>query len=310
MIEVYKNNSDYIGLSVYISGVPTDAATGSVTATLIDTTTGLTLDTQPGERDAIGHYRYLIPLAYTQSDRTLKVVWNFLIGAQAATRTEYVEVVTPYISVDEIKSSYPQLASKTYNEIRDMERRVRAIINVVTGQSFGSKTETISFYGEGQDKLQLNRRITKITGFTANGISPYLAADLPFKLVNDGWGFIVNPSTGFNVNSYYNYDIKSDIGYSYNSLPGNYERSGFFSRGILYTITANFGWDYVPSDINLATKLLIGDYFCTQDAWRLRGVKATSAADMTFEFFDHQGTGNADVDRMLGVYASPNLVII
>lgn len=304
MIEIYKETAEKITFKLYVGGARYNSETAvwlsvvDVDGTVITSNSPATVETAAG----IETYSYIIPLSATTEERDLVVTWHYRAGGVNGTRTEHVTVVTPYVYPDEIYDEYPQLAAKTYEEIKSMERRVRYIIDTICSQTFGKKKKTVKFYGTGEDFMFLNYRILSLDTMTANGIAA--VTPLPFKVMRDGWGFRLNPSANFEYNLL-NYDVKRDVYYG----PGP-NSSGWFTTGTYYELTGVFGWDSVPADINLCAKILVGDYFCPQDAWRQKSVKQTSAADFDFTFFHDQGTGNVDVDRILSQYQVASMVVI
>jgi hypothetical protein len=88
--------------------------------------------------------------------------------------------------------------------------------------------------------------------------------------------------------------------------------NSFFASGKYYTIHGAFGWESVPSKINYATMLLVRDYACSDDIYRRKGVVSINSGNWRMDFAKNafDGTGNADVDRILGEYGNPYMAVI
>lgn len=301
MIEVYKNTAESISFKLYAGGQRVNSDT-PVTLSVTDSDGEVLVASAPAATttpDGFDEYSYILGLNVTNEERELKVVWNYTILGQSGQRIDKVEVVTPYVTPEEIYREYPQLASKTYDEIKGMERRVRKIIEDICNQSFGSRLKTVTIYGTDTYSLRLGERLARIDTVSSNGI-PINLTQVKLRTTEDGYNLY-----RWHEDDYY--DIKRDVYYSV--FPGY---TTYFKSNYYYTITGLFGWETVPNEINLAAKLLIGDLFCNENQWRQKGLKSVRAADWRFEFSDtaFTGTGNAEVDRLLSRFVHNNMVIL
>lgn len=295
MPEIYRGTSDLVELRVYRDGVQV-AADALPTVTV--TRNGTVVATGTATADGLPpRYTFRLGLGLTNTEGSLRVDWTYTLDGATGTKSEVVEVVTPYVTIDEIREAYPQLANKSYDELRDMERRVRTTINSYTNQSFGSVTGTVRVYGMDRDILPLGRRIYRLDSIAVNGTPVDLAA-VPITINESGYAIL-------HSRQHLTSDIKKDIVFPNIS-------NQYFRYSTVYEITGAFGWESVPADINLAAKMLIGDYFCNDSNWRNKGISSVRAADWRFEFGDQAfaGTGNLDVDRILDAYRPFDMVII
>lgn len=285
MIELLRNSSDYITHSVSVAGTP--VAADIITLVVINPETGASFTPNAIEITGVGEYRARLPFAATQFDANLKAYWSYSVAGESVVAEEDIEVVTPYITVKEIRAAHPELAAKTDAELRDMERKVRAIINKVTGQEFGVRKTTVTLTGT--ENFALSNRLYHVHYYTVNGVAGSLSE---LSVLNGGWTVQVTYPPGA-------YQVKSDT----------YLRRGGAMTVVLH---GNFGWPSVPGDINLAAKMLIGDYYCNDAVYRQRGVQAVRAADWRLDFHNKafEGTGNIDVDLLLSKYSGFNMVII
>jgi len=290
MFEVYRNTSDYISHAVYTSGAPVEVDSGDIAVVVKNPETGEVWDSLTVEDLNLGRYQVRLPFAATRYDGSLKSYWTYSIEGEYITAEEDIEIVTPYVSLDEIVTAYPQLETKTFEELRLMERRVRLIIDKITGQSFGAKLQTVTTTTM-TGTFALSDRAYHVHYFTVNGEVGNVA-DL--KLLNDGWLVQVT----YTPSSWYN--VKSDT----------YLRRGEPKMSVV--LHGSFGRPSVPNDINMAALMLIGDYFCAESIYRQRGVNAMTTADWRIDFNARafEGTGNLDADMLLNKYAAYNMVII
>lgn len=236
MIEIYRNSTEYVGLTIYSDGEFQDA-TGEPTVTLYDNDTNVVLaDDEPVFHDSLGHYSYVINLGHTQDERTIRVVWSFMLGEQSATKVDYVSIVTPYATPDEIISQYPELASMDVDQIKELEKRARLIIDAATGQSFGLKRKTMTLrYGD--STTFLTEPAVEIETININGYV-YDPAYSGLTLDNNGW-ILRLPELWNHV--YY----------------ASWRPELMLARGARYNITGLFGYRAVPMDIRLATTMLV-----------------------------------------------------
>lgn len=296
MIEIYRNSTEYVGLTLYSNGQyiePTDADGNPMMPVVrVLSEDGLTVlrDYKTSTRQDVGRYNFLLDLNLTQNESILQVEWNFEIEGDPATKIDYVEVVTPYVTPDTIKSSYPNLADRSHDEIKEHERLARLVIDAYTGQFFGKRRMSVKVYPNSVGTLQFFMNVLSIESLAING-----AAVNP-----TGYRFDYGSNCIYVPRTSDTWEIKYDTA----ARPR--------SKSRYYIATGTFGYQTVPSDVNIAAKMLVNDYFCQDNMYRQKGIKAVRAADWRFDVDDRAftGTGNIDVDRILDKYRVTNLVII
>jgi hypothetical protein len=291
MIEVYRNTSERVYMTINVGNIPTDAD-GDVTVTVTDLTTGTVLATTTAVNDTaeVGHYYYDVPLALTELDRKLEVKWQFELDAQPVVKRDIVSIVTSYVTPAEIIDALPELSTKPYKELKAMEKRVRLIINSYCGQSFGKWYGTETVRGTGGPELYLSTptiSIESVSGLTARWDA-------------DGWPIMPNSPIVAPLSD--TWEIKFD---------GTWGGKIFYENR-KYTVTGWFGWDYVPDEITEAAKLLIADIYCKDSIYRQKGINAVTSADWRLDYSPaaFAGTGNLDVDRLLAPFVVTRLLII
>lgn len=214
----------------------------------------------------------------------------------AQTDEERLSVVTPYVNIEELRTFNPELEIRTDRELMEKERIVRAVINSYCRQSFGRQRKTVNIYGNWRS-LELPERMFRLERVTAGGVN--VTHQFAYN-VNNPY-ILMNPSVG-GIPTFY--DIKSDTWYGRTAYGGG-TRVAFQVRGW-------FGWEDVPSEVNLAAKLLVRDYFLDEARWREAGVDVLRAADWRIEYAQNPATttGNVNVDMMLEKYRDLRLMFI
>lgn len=285
MTEIYRGSSEYINLSVYVSNTPAQVD-DDVSIVLTDVDTGMEYPAAIAEENELGRYRYLVPLSLTQTNKTLKAKWSFSINGEAGTQEDTIKVVTPYVTPDEFYEAYPDI-SKSYEEIRAAERRIRLVIESYCGQSFDKYHDTLKIKLNDPNRIMLPTRIISIDedGITWNGqpYATYQCTIMPYSMV------VPHTSDTF--------EMKFD---------GRLYRDGYAY------ITGWFGFETVPQQVKEAALLLINGLFCRDSIYRQKGITRVRAADWALDFGTHafRGTGNVDADSLLSGYRLTGMAII
>lgn len=300
MIEVYEDTVERLTLDIYYNDTLTDADSG-VTVTIHDVNdplypddTGYTplVDGDTASKSGTGEYAYTIDSTITGSPTRLKVVWDFAVNGQAIEDIDWVDIVRPYAHIHEIKEEYPELANKTNQEIRSMERKVRTIINAFTGTHFSiEKNEKVIVNGSGDDEITLYKPIINIRKVVVGN------EDIT-KMVERKPGDI--------------WSIRKKRTIDDIDLKFSFFTNRFFKEHYEYIITADFGWEYVPNEINLAALLLIEFYFCNESRYHRYGVNEVRTISNTLKFEQNpvESTGHIEVDQILLNFMAPNMVMI
>lgn len=314
MIEVYTGNIGTIFLTTYKDGVPTQPdATPTVVVTNADTGSAITSGTAILiDADYEGEYEFALPSSATNSDRILKIVWSYAFSGKNIQETEYVYVVTPYATIDEITaelgySSNTQDTNYFSSEkIVSAERVARMMIDNELGFSIGKKTSTVTAYGSGADVLTLTDRIISISSITENdelvldNDANYNIFGYDVEITETNYGIrIIPPNPGDNIDEQEQFD--------YTGLT-----MGRFRNGYRYEISGVFGFNYIPVEIKQCVFLLVNDLLCNDSIWRTKYVKKINSGQMSVELSSlaFNGTGNAIVDSMLQKFKMIQVVVI
>ena len=240
-------------------------------------------------------YHITIDPALVEEGDSLLLTWEYApaIGLPV-TVTDRLTVVRPYVSLDQVRQEFPLLANRTYEELRHIERVVRYTINNFCGQDFGKERDkTYVVQGTGQRSLWLPKRLLSLTTVT----SGYQVMG-PMSFITEGRSLAFPGYAGAR-------DIKADIGL----VPG---QPAYFAPGYSYTIRGDWGWDYVPEEIQQAARILMGRFNEPEQTWRRYNVDNIRANDWRMEFTrtSLETTGDVDVDMMLSKYKVPAYGVI
>jgi hypothetical protein len=323
MSEIRKGNNEYVYLDLYgqgADGVPTVTCTNSD-----GVVTNLSVSSDEAPADAVARYFVVLGLAQTQQETELEVEWTFSVGGEPVVRTDYFVVVTPILSVTEVKDIYPDATDK---EARAVEASVRHIIEAYTGQKFGYATKTLTVEGHGETALRLPERLVELTGISTltSVLNPsagiivsdgwYLKkswANVTSTIENDSeyWGDAADATIDDGIYSDPDGDgvgpFVGPLGFRPGGVinaPGTSGGATPWSNDYPFKITGKWGYKTVPQNVKEAARLLVNDYACMEIAYRDRYLKRFEAADWKMEFYAqaHAGTGNARADQLLSEY--------
>lgn len=328
MAEIYVNSNSPIKTKIYWGGELVTPI-GNVTAKVYDITEdpvspvsptqiALTLTATPIETDA-GSYQIILPFSFSSKPKSLKVVWEYTpVSGQSATHTAYVNVVTPYVSINEqiddlnFGSDASDPNYKTYGDLQSAERYARKIIEDYTGQEFYLYYDTQTVYGDASDTLPLSSKINKIYKLYLNDI--LLVNNLVNPPVNN---WIYNPivsETGFGIRVNKTNLLDNTVYVANGMVPPtiNDTFNGVFSQNVKYKVEGEFGWSKVPDQVKLAAVELMKDYFSKDKIWRNKYIKSIKTFDWSFEYNKSAstGTGNLYVDQLLAPYVITQMVLI
>lgn len=285
--------------SVSISNAVTGIVVASGNATLVNS-------------NYEGEYFYDMPASATQTDTVLKVEWSYQLGGKSVSETEYVYVITPYATIDEIVaelgySSRPEDTNYyPYEKIKSAERAARMMINNQLGFSFGKEVSTITAYGSGADVLVVPEKILSVDKIYENDelvvdiSGNYNIFGFEVEITETGYGIrIVPPNPGD--------DISEQEEFDYTGLT-----KGRFRDGYRYDVQGVIGWNYIPVEIKQCVFFLVNDLLCNDSMWRTRYVKKINGPQMSVELssLSFNGTGNAVVDSILQKFKMLQVVII
>lgn len=301
-MEIYRNELANIDLPVPVYAVPgsldVKAYKGS---TLVHTFSAVT--------SIPGGYRVTLPFSLVVNDSSFVIVWKFNYLEGPLTKSyEYrtnIEVVTPYVTLSELKTAIPESESSTDAELIRLERRIRGVIDTFTGQSFGRYEGSRQVIGAGDEQLKLTDRLVELDNITGYNILYQTdGVSYPgfYTVRGDGWYVGVSVPTPDG-----DYVFENVI-----SAPDCMWNRGGFKDNVVYTITGTWGWDGVPAKIKEAALILMEDELCPQAEYRDRYLKSISGDGWRYEFNPnaYYGTGSVIADQILEPYRVSSMVVI
>lgn len=315
MIETYTGSRGVIYLTTHDSeGLPVSPDTTPLVVISNPDTNEILFQSQAALIDSDYPYEYkiILPEVIVSFDRILKVTWSYSVYTTDITETDYVYVITPYVTIDEIMSELGFSMSPEnpnyfpYEKIRSAERVARMMIDNELGFSLNKQFGTVVAYGNNSDVLIVPKKMLTINTLVEND---QLVIDYPnetnifgynIEITETGYGIrIVGATPGDDIQEQEYQDI---FGIS----------RGKFKDGYRYEVSGVTGWSYVPSEIKQCMFLLINDLLCNDSIWRSKYVKKINSGQMSVELSSQSfnGTGNSIVDALLNKFKMIQAVII
>lgn len=282
MKEIHKQSLTTLTHTIFVNGVPTDAA-GTVAVTANSVLLGNAVKTT----GKTGEYTILLPSTYNAVEGFIDVTWSFQLSSQNFVVEETYTVVTPYVHWINFYTDFSEFG-KTFQDYIEAEQVARYIINSFCGQTFGKREAIYEIDGTGSDGLILPERLLELTDvswYDDPGVI-YVDQDVIWELAGDGW------------------ILRQRFDYS-DPDPLKVE-SIRFKRDHIYFIDGIWGWNSVPAEIMEAAKILVGSYVCPDITYRNRYLESIKSGDWRLQFNPSawKGTGDANVDEILKDFRS------
>lgn len=290
MSEIYKNSTSYAYLDIY-----GDVADTQPTATL--RVSGVTYDENnpaptlpvqgPESVDGAERWSAVVGFAYTQDAGQVSVTWEFTIDGVGATKVDYFNVVVPLVDINTARDELEIPEEISDDKIVLAERRVRRLIERITGQVFAPVEETLSATQYADGSLRLPQRIISVTSVNGVGNTLY------YTIGGDGWFLNII------------YPLKRD-GIRASGVPIRYPWPSGDTRPQKALVTGVWGYETVPPAIEEAALILIEQQLCPEAIYAERYLKTMTAADFRFEFDKgaYAGTGNVIADQLLAKFSN------
>lgn len=300
-MEIYRNTLANVDLKVPVTAL---VGTFDVKAYEGDTL----LYTFPTVTSIAGGYRVTLPFSLVQADKSIQIKWKFDYTESSATKTynytTNVDVVTPYVTLDEIKAAIPEAEQSSDAELTRLERRIRGVIDNFTGQSFGRYVGTRRIIGSGDNELKTDYRLVQLDNIAGSGIiysSDGISSPGLYTVRGDGW--YVGFSNPIPTGDYVFENVIRDPD-SYYARP--------FNDNVVYTITGVWGWDDVPAEVKEAALILCEDELCPQSEYRDRYLKSISGDGWRYEYVPnaYYGTGSVTADQLLEPFRRSTMTVI
>lgn len=250
------------------------APTGTVTLStyheygdLVDEDRAATLDTGTT-------YEATIPWSALDSAGSYRVDWTATIGGEEYLISKSFVLADQYILFTEFESRN-NFISISETEFNKLERTAREIIDTFCGQSFQrvvNKTRT--YYGSGKETLHLDERITKINEILIDteDYTAYMEID---KRSHRFLRFLTSLETSYKIGSRAEVDVLGD-----------------------------WGWLYVPQNVEDAADLLVQDLSTDDRASYRYNVKQQDHDTVRTKYGNsmYETVGNIDADVLLMDY--------
>jgi hypothetical protein len=222
-----------------------------------------------------------------------KIVWS-------TGETEFVSGYVPLCDKVGVLDRYPELDDISDTEFLSIERTIRHIIQNYCGQKFGPYMDkSLVVQGDGGDSLVMPVRVSSLTSVHTS----YGDDVTEFIEVSPGINSILQKKPPYRNVSIH--DTKKDV---------TYRKFELFTVEQNFTVRGNFGWEYVPSEVEDAAMMLIyeiaGDDEITQ--LRAKGINEIQLGDFKAKInADQWGTtGSAAVDNILASFVDFNVGLV
>ena len=243
-------------------------------------------------------------------DRNVKIEWVSSTASGASTTINYASIIRPYVTATRIRALADISSTITDSTLEKYEKRARNFINATTGMSFYKEKDTVVVYGNNSDVLTLRDPIIRIDYIYEDDILMYDAVS----------------TASFNK---FDYDLEPSVSKRRIKAVGGENSAsaktitddrhimefpdmvvipydGIFKKDYAYKIVGVFGYNYIPSNIELATALIVEDYLCND--WSVRNKNVESMKTDSYEYKYASGfaggSGNLLVDKLLSEYTS------
>lgn len=262
------------------SDVDQDAGNYEIWATLTHDWGGEVVAETRATRTDVGEYEYTYTAQDMSSNGEHRIGWRYISGGTTYYKTDHIYNVTTYADESVFYTRYPHLAS-TSPQFDTVERQVRRIIESHCGQKFEFYDDrVVTVDGNGHEKLAL----------------PYPVYTLGSVVQRDEGETAVSTET---VTDYIEVANDSPYFLTYKN------RTGKFNMSAEYQVTADWGWHYVPVNVEEAAYILISDFLNDDRKYFKYGISDLYMDTHRMRFHDDftfHSLGNTDVDILLMDY--------
>jgi hypothetical protein len=225
--------------------------------------------------------------------------FTYTISGTSYTQSQYINVYRPYSDIDTFFDNHPELEDDYYDQFDNIEKKVRNIINTFCGQSFDYYPDKYFILnGNGKRTLHLPIPISILSKVTLN--------------IDDDDETILHDSTDSSLNNIEKSREQFNFNASYyiqwkNSWLDSIQTllvSTKFNYNDDYKIEGDFGWEYVPNNIEQAADLLMVDMMTDDSEYRRHGIHSVDMDTLRYETKStfYETTGNIDADILLMDY--------
>jgi len=244
----------------------------------------------------------------TEYDRNIKIEFVTTSQGGAFSEIQYLALVRPYATPNRIieLADIPSSASANTNLLRQLEKKARLSLNSYIGDNFYKEKRTLTVFGQNADIITTPIPIQRIDKIYEDDLivyekdNPDYQLDFPLEIDSSKTRIkIVNSSTN-------NKEILEFPKFSV------FYYEGIFRKDFAYKIDGIWGWEYVPSDIELATALLVEDYLCNDFNIRNKNISQLSNDSYNIKYGSDfsTGTGNLVVDNLIAKYKEARYMVV
>lgn len=284
--------------------LPADPTSNSVTVKLYHESNDLVSGPTAATRASAGVYT----ITYGQQNSGLYTLssggryradFTYTVSGTSYTQSKYLDVYTPYVDEYMFFEDYPELDDNFGDKFESYERRARTIVDTYCGQSFEPlKNKTITIPGNNHTKLNLPLPIYNLYTVTKNPGRD--DQELIYDYNNSSLNSIQKVRQPFNFESTFFLQWRNT------SIDPNLymEQQTKFNPKFEYQIVGDFGWQYVPSNVEQATKLLVVDLMNDDSEYRRHGIYSIDMDIVKMQIKDsfYESTGNIEADVLLMDY--------
>ena len=245
---------------------------------------------------------YVVPFSKVEFDRSYEV--KILNSDEEIVFEDNLDIIRPYTDPNKLGTTASEIAEAKYNELI-----ARSIIDSFVTDGFYNKKVIVQTVGEGLDYIPLWVNAYKVLRVYENDVLIFdvdeETNDRYFKLTLDNSAIqeYVPDST----------ESLNRLEKTLPNLPVSYGDLGYygwdtvtFPTGYDYTLVLDAGYKTVPSDIQVATEMLVNDIKCGRLDQYKRYVEEYQTDQYKVKFNASKlfnGTGNIIVDQILSKYS-------
>ncbi|MGA1256081.1 MAG: hypothetical protein ACO3YX_03595 [Candidatus Nanopelagicaceae bacterium] len=221
-----------------------------------------------------------------------KAVFNYTVSGTEYTQSQYFNVYTPYTTEALFDAEFPELANSLVTSFDTYESKARNIIDTYCGQSFGYYDDkSITIDGNNHNILHLPVPIRSLRKVT---VDPGESTEEIIHNYSDNTLLNIEKVRSNLSDSTYFIRFKAD----------SEQPTRKFKEYSSYKIEGDFGWPYVPDNVDQASRLLIADLVTDDSAYRRHGIYSVDMDIIKYRTKDsfYESTGNIEVDTLLMDY--------
>lgn len=225
--------------------------------------------------------------------------FTYTVSGTSYTQSQYINVYTPYLDIDTFFADHPELETDYYDQFDKLEKRIRNIINTFCGQSFEYyPNKFMILQGSGKKTMHLPLAISTLRKVTVN------VGDEDEEVLHDSTDSTLNhiekSREPHNFQSSYYIQFKK----SYLDKTQRVIYESNFSEEDDFKIEGDFGWQFVPNNIEQAADLLMVDVMTDDSEIRRHGIVSVDMDTISYTTKSsfYESTGNIDADILLMDY--------